>query len=313
MTSNLLYTIRSPNLRNLSQVISAVENGDPSLDKDLNSLYPHTRDTIRIGITGPPGGGKSTLIDKLITEIRSDGKSVCCISVDPTSPFSGGAFLGDRIRMNQHTLDPNVFIRSMGSRGELGGLAKKTKQVADILAASGKDILLLETVGVGQIESEIIKQVDITLVVLMPEVGDGIQFMKAGPIEIGDLFVINKSDREGADYIARTLRYYFELNENEREFIPNILMTVATEGKGVHELYTESFTLIEKLTKSGTLNQRRKQRYLDQIKSLVKDDLVSKFWTQERENLLNNKLNDFHDQKISPYDAALSLMNSLSD
>jgi len=198
MDKSIIKGIRDNDHRTLSRIITQIIDNRDIDNHFYKDIYPFTNTAVRIGITGPPGAGKSTLIDQLINIAIGDGKSVGVIAVDPTSPFTGGALLGDRVRMNKFFGNEDVFIRSMGSRGDLGGLAKRAQDVGDILAASRKDIIIFETVGVGQGEYDVIKAVDIAVVVLVPESGDEVQLMKAGLIEIADLFVINKSDRPGA-------------------------------------------------------------------------------------------------------------------
>ena len=192
---------------------------------------------MRIGVTGPPGAGKSTLVDKLISYFINDNKSVGVVAIDPSSPFSGGALLGDRVRMSKYSENNNVYIRSMGNRGDLGGLSRKAQEVGDILAASGKDIIIFETVGVGQAEHDIVNAADFTIVVLVPESGDEVQLMKAGIIEIADLFVINKSDRPGSKRIERTLVDILHAVSTEEGYIPNVMSSVATTGDGVKQIF----------------------------------------------------------------------------
>ena len=192
---------------------------------------------VRIGVTGPPGAGKSTLVDKLISYFINDNKSVGVVAIDPSSPFSGGALLGDRVRMSKYSENNNVYIRSMGNRGDLGGLSRKAQEVGDILAASGKDIIIFETVGVGQAEHDIVNAADFTIVVLVPESGDEVQLMKAGIIEIADLFVINKSDRPGSKRIERTLVDILHAVSTEDGYIPDVMSSVATTGDGVKQIF----------------------------------------------------------------------------
>ena len=306
MKKNLIAELQDGNSNILSNLISAVENGLAA--KQYSEIYPYSHDTVRIGITGPPGAGKSTLINQLITLIRNEDKNVGVISVDPTSPFSGGAILGDRVRMNQHALDPDVFIRSMGSRGEMGGLARMTHQVADIIASSGKDIILVETIGVGQAEAEIIQNVDMTVVVLVPESGDDIQFMKAGPVEYGDLFVINKADREGASRVATVLRDYVSDAFEGRSYTPEILLSTATEGDGIPEIYKQCWNFIDNLKKSGNLKRRRRNQYFSRVRNNIRDELERRFWTEDVTGDLEKLISDDDQRTHSPSDTARRLI-----
>ncbi|HEX8986309.1 MAG TPA: methylmalonyl Co-A mutase-associated GTPase MeaB [Bryobacteraceae bacterium] len=225
--------ILSGDVRALARAATAVENRRPEAMALLRELFPHTGRAAIIGVTGPPGAGKSTLVDQLTRVYRAQGRSVGIVAVDPTSPFTGGAILGDRIRMQAHHADPGVFIRSMATRGSLGGLAAATTDIALLLDAAGKDTVLVETVGVGQAEVEVARLADVTVVVLVPGMGDDVQTIKAGIMEIAGLFVINKSDRPGADTLERELRALLGLASESGGWQPAILHVVATEGKGI--------------------------------------------------------------------------------
>jgi LAO/AO transport system kinase len=220
--------------RAVARAISLVENESEAGADLVAAIFPHTGRAYLVGVTGPPGVGKSTLVDRLTVHFRQEGRSVGIIAVDPTSPFSGGAVLGDRLRMQQHASDPGVFVRSMATRGHLGGLARSTADVALVLDASGKDIVIIETVGVGQDEFDVIRTVDVSIVTLMPGTGDDVQALKAGIMEIADIFVLNKSDREGADRLASAIEANLSLRSyGAEEWRPPILKTVATTGEGV--------------------------------------------------------------------------------
>ena len=228
--------IRAGNPRALARAITAVENRDERAHELLKGVFEHSGNARILGITGSPGAGKSTLVDVLAREYRKQGKTIGIVAVDPTSPFSGGAILGDRIRMQDHHSDPGVYIRSMATRGSLGGLARTTADVATVLDASGKDLILIETVGVGQDEVEVVRLADITIVILVPGMGDDVQTIKAGIMEIADIFVINKSDREGAERVEREVLAMQSLALHKDGWSPPIVKTIASEGKGIEHL-----------------------------------------------------------------------------
>ena len=289
MTEELLQGVKENDHVCISRLITIVENA-PLLEKsplqDLNS----NKKSIRIGITGPPGAGKSTLTNELIETILANGKTVGIIAVDPTSPFTGGSLLGDRVRMNKYMWDDRVFIRSMGSHGDLGGLARKSQDVSDVLEASGKDFIIFETVGVGQGEIDIASAADITIVVLVPESGDEIQLMKAGLIEIAEIFVVNKSDRSGANKLASLLKnilHYFSKN-NRKE--PEVFNVVSTKSIGVAELYLGIQNLLMLMKGNGILEERRVTRSKDRVYNKVSEYLGKVFWTTKKKDKLKKVL-----------------------
>jgi LAO/AO transport system kinase len=267
---DLVTRARQGDPRAVARLISLVEDASPLLREVMAALAPHTGRAQIVGITGSPGVGKSTSTSALVTELRKAGRRVGVLAVDPSSPFSGGALLGDRVRMQDHALDPHVYIRSMASRGHLGGLAWTTPQALRVLDAAGCDVILVETVGVGQSEVEIAGLADTTLVLLAPGMGDGIQAAKAGILEIGDIYVINKADRDGADTVRRDLRSMLALGEHsEGDWRPPILKTVASKPEGLDEVAAEIARHFAWLESSGALAGRRTRRARDEVEAIA--------------------------------------------
>lgn len=292
------------------QIISIVENESAGAVEILNRLYPLMGKAYRIGITGPPGAGKSTLVEKLVLLARKQGHSVGVVAVDPSSPFSGGAVLGDRVRMTSLFTDPEVYIRSMATRGSLGGLALRTKEVCDILDAFGKDYIFIETVGVGQMELDIAEAADTTIVVLVPESGDSIQALKAGLMEIGEIYCVNKSDREGADRIVLEIETMLELRPKNDSWVPPVVKTSGLSGTGIDELYEKICAHRRYLESSDVLKNRRRRAAWVEVERLIEEKLRRRFWQDAGINeRLEQLVAEVILRKISPYQAAERLLN----
>ncbi|TMQ56620.1 MAG: methylmalonyl Co-A mutase-associated GTPase MeaB [Candidatus Eisenbacteria bacterium] len=297
----LLHGERVP----LARAISAVENEAPDAVAILNACYEKSGRAFRLGVTGPPGAGKSTLVARLAQEYRRRGETVAVVAVDPTSPFTGGALLGDRVRMSDLAGDPGVFIRSMATRGSQGGLAVHTAQACDVLDAAGFSRVLIETVGVGQSELEVAQTADSTCVVLVPESGDGVQAMKAGLMEIGDLFVINKSDREGAERAAFAVRSALELRPPSPDgWTPPVLLTVAPEGKGVSEVVERFEAHFEQLKSHGSLAGRRRRSVEQRMRDLLRAQLWDVFMERVPVRVWEDSVQTLVEHRLSPHEAA---------
>ena len=298
MHENFLENLKSKKHNFIAKAISAIEN-DTELKTFLLSKIQFKKSTsIRIGITGPPGAGKSSITNRLIKKYRSENKTVCALLVDPTSPFSNGSVLGDRIRLNQFYDDKDVFIRSLASRGSKGGLSYEIDTIADLIDFIGFDIIIIETVGVGQIELDVIESVDSVVVVLVPESGDDIQIMKAGLIEIADLYVINKSEREDADKLFIILTNMLQLVKNKK-WIPEIIKTVAIDNIGIDELYKNLEKHKKFLLDSDGFDFKNNKRFIKKIKNEIVKNFEDSFWTSNRLNFIEDFFRKKKIQKIS--------------
>jgi LAO/AO transport system kinase len=284
----------------LARALSWVENEHPGAGALLDACFGRTGHAHRIGITGPPGAGKSTLVTKLALDYRARGETVAIVAVDPTSPFSGGALLGDRVRMHELSGDDGIFIRSMATRGSMGGLAVHTAQACDVLDAAGFGRILVETVGVGQSELEVAETADTTAVVLVPESGDTVQAMKAGLMEIADVFVVNKADREGADRAAQAIRSALHLRARTSDWAIPVQLTVASQAKGVPEVIERFEQHLAWLTATGTLERRRRRRLEQVLESLVRERLWARFRDQVAPGLWEQALAALAERRETP-------------
>ena len=303
MVEDLVAGIKKQDLKSISKAISFVENNIKKNSLILSKLYPIKKNSHRIGITGPPGAGKSTITNLLIRHFRTQNKRVAVILVDPTSPYSNGAVLGDRIRMFNHYDDKDVFIRSLATRGSKGGLSNNVNEIADIFSAANFDIILFETVGVGQVEVDVVEKVDTVVLTLVPESGDDIQMMKAGIVEIADIFVINKADRADANKLYTSIKNVLNLdNDVSNDWVPSILKTIATEDKGVKEL-------VEELNKhhlfikeeENVLSSRINKRYASKVQEILSEKLDEKFWNDKNKEIFDFELSKNIDDRMSPY------------
>lgn len=302
----LVDEMRKGSVRALARLITLVENEQTGAFEAMEKLYPYTGNAHIIGITGPSGAGKSTLTDKVTKELRRRNHTVGIIAVDPTSPFTGGALLGDRIRMAGISNDEGVYIRSMASRGSLGGLSRATADTVKIIDAFGKDYVIIETVGVGQDEVDIVKAADVAILVIMPGSGDEIQAMKAGIMEIGDIFVVNKADKDGADRLVTDIRMMLELGSTPREWDPPIIKTVAIENQNIDILVEKIGEHKEFLTKNGLLNSRRKERIKSEITKIVEHEILKYYDSliSENKDLFDQQLENILAKKENPYQLA---------
>jgi LAO/AO transport system kinase len=311
--SNWVENIRSGDVRSLARAISTIEDGRPESAALLKALFPFSGRARVIGLTGAPGAGKSTLVDQLAREYRKQERTVGIIAVDPTSPYTGGAILGDRIRMQAHHADPGIYIRSMATRGFLGGLARATTDVATVLDASGKDLVLIETVGVGQDEVDIVRLADVTVVILVPGMGDDVQTIKAGIMEIADIFVINKSDREGADRVEREIRAMQTLAPRKDKWTPPVVKTVAVEGKGVAELAAAIAGYEEYLGKQNLLLKKKISSWRERLVEMLREALLQRLRNERlQENDIARLAAEIAEHRRDPYSLVEEIVSSFS-
>jgi len=297
----LTTSLRSGDPRALARAISTVENRAPGWSDLLKSLFPHTGKARVLGLTGPPGAGKSTLVDQLAKHYRKENHTVGIIAVDPTSPYTGGAILGDRIRMQDHYADPGIFIRSMATRGSLGGLARATADAATVLDASGRDIVMIETVGVGQDEVDIVRLADVTIVILVPGMGDDVQTIKAGIMEIADIFVINKSDRDGAERVEREVRAMQSLAMRHDNWVPPIVKTVASEGTGIADLAKAIADYEAYLQKENLAFKKTVENWQERLVEMLRDAMLERARTRITGEALTRYAEEVAEHKRDPY------------
>jgi LAO/AO transport system kinase len=314
INQDLIARVLEGDFRSISRLISVVENSPEAGRPYLRELFQHTGKSLKIGITGSPGSGKSTLVDQLARYYREEDRKVGIIAVDPTSPYSGGAILGDRIRMQSRSVDRGTFIRSMATRGHLGGLARATGDVLTVLDAAGFDLIIVETVGVGQDEVDIVRAADVTMVILVPGMGDDVQAMKAGIMEIGDVFVINKADRPGADRVEVELKALISMSARADGWKPPIVRTVASEGRGLAECAAAIENYLSLVRASQFQRNRsiriQRERMLELARAMVLESLLADPATHE---LMDRLAREITDRVVDPYSAAEELLSRLSE
>ena len=296
-----ISSLHAGDVRALSRAISVVENRAPGWSELLKALFPHSGKARVIGLTGAPGAGKSTLVDQLARLYRKQDRTVGIIAVDPTSPYTGGAILGDRIRMQENYSDPGIYIRSMATRGSLGGLARTTADVTTVLDASGRDIILVETVGVGQDEVEIVRLADITVVILVPGMGDDVQTIKAGIMEIADIFVINKSDREGAENVEKEIRALQSLAMRKDGWTPPIVKTIASEGTGVAELVSTIGDYETYLQRENRALKKSVENWRERLVEMLRDTMLERARAEFGDGNLSRFAAEVAEHKRDPY------------
>lgn len=303
--------LRAGDPRALARAISTVENRTAGWSELLKALFPHSGQARILGLTGPPGAGKSTLVDQLAHHYRKEKRTVGIIAVDPTSPYTGVAILGDRIRMQEHFSDPGIYIRSMATRGSLGGLARTTADVATVLDASGRDLVMIETVGVGQDEVDIVRLADITIVILVPGMGDDVQTIKAGIMEIADIFVINKCDRDGAERVEREIRALQSLAVRSDHWTPPIVKTIASQGAGIAELAVAIRDYETYLQKENLALSRKVENWQNRLLEMLRDGLLERAREQLGNGALARYAAEVAEHRRDPYSLVEEIVNSL--
>ncbi len=308
----LIRRLHSGDHRALARAITTVENRSPGWSELLKALFPLTGQGVMVGVTGAPGAGKSTLVDQLAKHYRSESRKVGIIAVDPTSPYSGGAILGDRIRMQDRFCDPGIYIRSMATRGSLGGLARATADVATVLDASGHDLIMIETVGVGQDEIDVVRLADVTIVILVPGMGDDVQSIKAGIMEIADIFVVNKSDRKGAEQVEREIRALQSLAARSDRWTPPIIKTVASDGTGIPNLVAAIADYKAYLQQENRLLEHKRHNWQERLLAMLRDALFERVQQQLADGTITRYAAEVAEHKRDPYTLVEEMVGKLS-